>query len=172
MEKAYGHVFPLVNGQAHNQHAQVGLFRQFQREHCSMQGLKIHKFHQSGNNCTVLYSFLPFTATFTCVVIDCGSLEAPRNGSVTFFSTTYSSVANISCDDGYILIGENTSTCTQSGVWSNPDSECRRKLMITKKKSFTDTNLCSSVYSPAILHSCHDKWSGNTFCTVCPNSRH
>ena len=64
------------------------------------------------------------------VVVDCGNPDTPTNGSISFSSTNYSSEANISCDEGYVLIGESVRNCTESGTWSNPEVECRCKAII------------------------------------------
>ena len=60
--------------------------------------------------------------------IDCGTIEAPENGAVSVISTTYNSRANYSCNEGYILIGNESVTCLASGMWSNSTStECVRE---------------------------------------------
>jgi hypothetical protein len=62
---------------------------------------------------------LPGTTGIDCSnVVDCGTIEAPVNGAVSFSSTTYNSTAYFSCNDGYMLAGDETITCLASGVWS------------------------------------------------------
>ena len=95
------------------------------------------------------------------VVVDCGSVNAPTNGSVSFSTTTYSSMANISCDEGYTLFGESTyRACTESGVWSDPELECQRKT--TTATSFIYLNLgciLFSLYSHALSNPWCDRRS-------------
>ena len=65
------------------------------------------------------------------VAIDCGTIEAPENGTVSVSSTTYNSRANYSCNEGYILIGDESVTCLASGMWSNgTTTECVREYML------------------------------------------
>ena len=67
----------------------------------------------------------------TSVLVDCGSLSDPANGSVTILGgTTFESVATFSCDEGFVLSSTATGTCLSSGRWSfmaptcEPDPEC------------------------------------------------
>ena len=57
-------------------------------------------------------------------VADCGDLPPPANGSVLVSNTTERSVATYTCDDGYILTGDPTRTCLESGNWSNTEPSC------------------------------------------------
>ncbi|XP_060580246.1 apolipoprotein R-like, partial [Ruditapes philippinarum] len=52
--------------------------------------------------------------------IDCGN-PTTENGITSFDNTTYGSLANISCDQGYTLIDENNFTiyCQDDGQWSS-----------------------------------------------------
>ena len=60
-----------------------------------------------------LVTFILFT-----LVIDCGCLGNPGNGTVSLSNTTYNSEARYSCNTGYTLTGENMRTCQNSGLWS------------------------------------------------------
>ena len=63
---------------------------------------------------------------FILKVIDCGDLDPPPNGVVSYFSTTVNSIATYSCNTGYVFNGENaTSACMSSGAWSNVTVECK-----------------------------------------------
>ena len=58
------------------------------------------------------------------VAVDCGTLEAPANGSVTVSGTTFTSTATYSCDSGYILHGNTTRICLETGLWSTSSPTC------------------------------------------------
>ncbi len=62
-----------------------------------------------------IYSLLHFT-----IAITCPPLIAPINGFVTYSSSTSDengnyAMANHSCDTGFVLVGNNTRTCTGDG---------------------------------------------------------
>ena len=57
-------------------------------------------------------------------VVDCGIPQAPANGSVTVSGTTFNSTATYSCDSGYILHGNITRTCLETGLWSTSSPTC------------------------------------------------
>ena len=67
------------------------------------------------------------TLWYVTTVIDCGELSPPTYGTVSVTSTTYTSVANYSCNTGYDLVGGNESVCLITGVWSAPQPQCRSK---------------------------------------------
>jgi CUB/sushi domain-containing protein len=59
------------------------------------------------------------------LVVDCGSLEAPGNGTIDLSEgTTFGSTAFYSCDENFALDGNSTRVCLSSGVWSNEPSVC------------------------------------------------
>ncbi|KAH3729196.1 hypothetical protein DPMN_055162 [Dreissena polymorpha] len=41
----------------------------------------------------------------------------PSNGYVGYFSTTYGTIANYSCNLGYFMYGSNNTTCMAEGHW-------------------------------------------------------
>lgn len=60
-----------------------------------------------------------------CQIRDCGIISGPGNGSVdTSSGTTYLSVAIFSCDLGYTMIGDATSTCQATELWNNAPPLC------------------------------------------------
>lgn len=60
--------------------------------------------------------------------VNCGDLQAPLNGQVTFSSTDSGSIATYHCNNGYILDGESERVCQESnGVWSGRAPTCRGK---------------------------------------------
>ena len=68
-----------------------------------------------------------------CVsVVDCGSLDAPRNGRKSGVATTYRSVVRFSCVTGYKLIGSTSRKCQSDGSWAGKQPICERKERICR----------------------------------------
>ncbi|XP_045205733.2 CUB and sushi domain-containing protein 3-like [Mercenaria mercenaria] len=61
----------------------------------------------------------------SCIIKDCGSIDAPDHGSVSYSSTTYKSLAVFECDVGYDLEGVSNKTCQHDGTWTNGSAECK-----------------------------------------------
>ena len=62
--------------------------------------------------------------------MDCGSLSNPANGSVNHTAgTTFRQNATYSCDTGYNLVGNSTSTCQATGNWSGSSPTCQGVLL-------------------------------------------
>ena len=55
---------------------------------------------------------------------DCGLLLPPANGNVMQRNTTFASVTEYSCNDGFELVGNSTRTCQASGAWSGAEPTC------------------------------------------------
>ena len=49
----------------------------------------------------------------------------PDDGSVSFSTTIFTSIASYSCDTGYNLVGVNQRTCTAAGTWSDGEPTCQ-----------------------------------------------
>ena len=47
-------------------------------------------------------------------------------------NTTFGSIVNHTCDEGYNLIGESQRICLATGMWSAPLPSCMSKLQLTK----------------------------------------
>lgn len=61
------------------------------------------------------------------VVVDCGSLTSPLQGYVLIAESTFGSIANYSCFEGYELDGNMTRTCLECGNWTGNDPMCNCK---------------------------------------------
>ena len=59
-----------------------------------------------------------------CVRLVGGGLTDPDNGAVSLSGTTYNSVATYSCDSDYVLMGDNTRRCLDTGLWSGSTPTC------------------------------------------------
>ena len=68
-----------------------------------------------------------FHSPVSQTVVDCGGLEDPPNGTVTFSVTTYESVANYSCSAGYNLNGDSSRICLNTSEWSGSRPHCSSK---------------------------------------------
>ena len=60
--------------------------------------------------------------------MDCGRLFDPRNGDVSFKTTTFNSRAAYSCNNGFLLVGQTTRVCQRNGEWSGKAPVCKSKL--------------------------------------------
>ena len=63
------------------------------------------------------------------IVVDCGSLTDPANGSFTLTSGTFGVTATYSCDTGYTLVGNSSRTCQTTGNWSGSAPTCQSMLL-------------------------------------------
>jgi len=59
-----------------------------------------------------------------CARLDCGALSSPENGSVSFETTTFASVATYACDEGYVITGNEERSCLSDGAWSGEPAAC------------------------------------------------
>ena len=84
--------------------------------------------------------------------IECGILQAPHFGQVSFNGTTLWSEAVYSCDPGYVLrFGDEIRTCIRRGMWSGREPCCIRKYtvpLISKLKSCKFSRLGTHVTLP------------------------
>ena len=62
--------------------------------------------------------------------IDCGLLLNPVNGKVTSTKTTIGSVANYSCDSGFVLTGFSSRICEVNASWSGNAPVCEGELSV------------------------------------------
>ena len=59
------------------------------------------------------------------VAVDCGEPENIENGEVSYSSTTLTSSANYSCNNGYTLVGYSASLiCNKDGKWEGQLPAC------------------------------------------------
>ena len=69
----------------------------------------------------IIAHVLHFTA-----ILCANNLSNPDNGTVTLDANTFSSQANYSCSEGYVLNGTTTLTrvCQADGLWSGSEPTC------------------------------------------------
>ena len=76
------------------------------------------------------YIFTPSILSIRLILlhaaVTCPSLTDPSDGTVSYGSRDYTSVATYTCDFGYELFGPLTRTCQASGVWSGSETTCQR----------------------------------------------
>lgn len=61
----------------------------------------------------------------TCKIVKCDPLRTPSNGRMALTKTTFNGRATFSCDEGFILIGNETLTCMANGNWSDSIPLCK-----------------------------------------------
>ena len=64
-------------------------------------------------------------------VAQCPELDDTINGMVEWNSLSLGSVANYTCDPGFILVGDRTRICGSNGIWSGMAPTCERKLIFS-----------------------------------------
>ena len=69
-----------------------------------------------------LYSFI-----LSLVEAQCTALENPNNGVVTTTGQRPGDLASYSCNEGYIIQGDDTRVCQNSGEWSGDAPTCTGK---------------------------------------------
>lgn len=60
----------------------------------------------------------------------CPALTNPANGVVSFAGTTFRSVATYTCNDGYVISGNEQRTCLETGEWSGQIPTCVSKSWV------------------------------------------
>lgn len=93
---------------------------------------------------------------------DCGSITDLENVNIEYSSGTFVySTATFTCDTGYQLQGDNSTTCLSSGSWSEYDANC---TIIGNKYTFFRWRL---VWLTDCLCNCREhpekKYEGHTF---------
>ena len=58
------------------------------------------------------------------LVVSCGSLSAPTDGTIQISEVTFGALANFVCDEGFNLIGSSSRQCQANGNWSGNDTSC------------------------------------------------
>ncbi len=66
--------------------------------------------------------------TFSFTAVDCGVLSNPANGMVDVSTTTFGSIANYTCNPGYVITGVNNRSCGSDKEWSDIPPNCERKF--------------------------------------------
>ena len=83
------------------------------------------------------------THTHTPAAVDCGPLDEPRDGYITYSeTTTLGSVAEYFCDFGYTLdqltMAPPLRMCTSSGEWDSTARSCTREGSTAHTAHYTD----------------------------------
>ena len=59
------------------------------------------------------------------IIVDCKEPVAPANGTVSLTSdTTFSAVVDYECDTEFMLVGNASNVCNQSGQWEPGTPTC------------------------------------------------
>lgn len=81
-------------------------------------------------------------------MIDCGKLSVPADGSMDDSQgTKYQAQVTFHCNDGYLLVGNKKTTCSELGEWTNPAPTCVKKC-----RSFYMINKLFALLNPSRLN--------------------
>lgn len=64
------------------------------------------------------------------IVNDCGTLNPNLPLMVSYDTTIVNSTANYSCETGYEIVGNPTSSCQENGMWRGPEPTCIGECLI------------------------------------------
>lgn len=65
------------------------------------------------------------TSIIILLAISCEELESPRRGSVSFSdNSNVGSIANYSCDVGFVIVGGSQRICLDTGMWTGEAPNC------------------------------------------------
>ena len=67
---------------------------------------------------------MPTLSLSLSVVVDCGPLPNPPNGTITQSSTVFTSEVTYRCNANFRLVGSSMRECNESGVWSSSEPIC------------------------------------------------
>ena len=70
--------------------------------------------------------------------MDCGAPDTPSDGDVSYTLTTEGSTVVYSCDDGFVLCGNQNRTCLSTGVWLGSVPDCISEYIVTNGQYFQD----------------------------------
>ena len=65
---------------------------------------------------------------FISVTVDCGTIDAPMNGSLSSNQTVYPNSMHFACDPGFILSGSKLRICQANGTWDGMKTVCSGKI--------------------------------------------
>ncbi|XP_060583872.1 sushi, von Willebrand factor type A, EGF and pentraxin domain-containing protein 1-like [Ruditapes philippinarum] len=94
-----------------------------------------------------------------CSKIDCKNLTIPLNGMVTYNSNTFfNDSAEITCNDGYSLKGQNSSYCQENGQWSITNNTCFLKRcapLLPPNNGFINVNNYTTFVNDSVTFTCY-----------------
>ena len=107
------------------------------------------------------YFILTCASTIPCTyIVTCVLPASPLNGVLlTNTNQTESSVITFQCDPGFSLVGTETATCNNSGLW-DPDPallECNSKFIIMSQS----LSVCC-----ILTHRCGNNWCMECCCSI------
>ena len=83
------------------------------------------------------YTFQPGATTCLHIAaVDCGSLSSPENGNVTLPGTMFDSIAQYTCNLGYLLVGVESRQCQADRTWSDESPICEGMMISTGSEQY------------------------------------
>ena len=73
----------------------------------------------------------------------CDDLSAPANGDVDQPGNSVGTVSTYTCNGGYLLVGDETRTCQESGQWSGSQPICECEYFKIQSGLLIDLTACS-----------------------------
>ncbi|XP_053406177.1 sushi, von Willebrand factor type A, EGF and pentraxin domain-containing protein 1-like [Mercenaria mercenaria] len=102
------------------------------------------------------------SSTPSCIVVNCGSLSNPENGTVSMPGSIYMSTATYSCFTGFSLNGFVTRTCMSDGNWNSSAPSCNfiDCGFLSNPENGT-VSMSDSIYMSTATYSCFTGFSLN-----------
>jgi hypothetical protein len=91
----------------------------------------------------------------------CPSLGLITNGRLSVTGSTPGSNATYICYEGYVLVGNATRICLDSGVWSGTDPQCDPEPTVTPNPTSVTPN--TAVICPSLSMGSNGRWSATEF---------
>ena len=94
----------------------------------------------------------------SCREVVCPNIQSLANGRVSVEGFRFRRIVHYSCNEGYVLVGDNTRTCLETGNWSGEDPTCTPRMCQEPpeiQNGFLD-DVFSLEYGSVITYRCED----------------
>ncbi|XP_052274481.1 uncharacterized protein LOC127874294 isoform X2 [Dreissena polymorpha] len=113
-----------------------------------------------------------------CQLIDCKD-PTPLKGFVNSSETTVNAVVNVSCENGYTLLGASVIICESTGIWSGTPtcdpSDCGRPAILNAEVVTSNSTALNAtavisckegfaIFGPSVIKCTETGWSDNVTC--------
>ena len=107
-----------------------------------------------------LFAFTIYYPHISCSAAVCDDPPSIRNGMVTFTGNSVGDTATYTCNSGFELIGDPTTTCTaavdgNSGTYpAVPPPECRREYFMNTTRTVSSVCISSKLWRVCKIYLC------------------